>query len=197
MSLSKKERTFAIWIGIAIGVACSSMLVRYALKQKDLKSAQRPGNYSSGLTAFDRKKFNELPVKAQKEIPNGIIVFHEIQRLISDTEKQMNYWVVETSGKFRSERLFILVEQLQDDESTLAYYRASELYIKLQPHKNRGQLEFFMDQKTQKIIGENRKTGEYIIQIKDIRPISLFETLDTFKKNTQLVSSARVPHWSP
>jgi hypothetical protein len=102
MSLSKKERRLTIWIGIAIGVACSSMLVRYAFNQKEIKAKERPGNYNSGRTAADQKAFPPLPFEAQKDLPHGIVVFHDYNQSILNGSENSSSWVVETTGNFRS-----------------------------------------------------------------------------------------------
>ena len=124
MSLSKKEECRHLdrnsdW------VACSSMLVRHALKQR-LKTAQRMGAYNLGLTAYDQSKFAELPQKVRDDLPNGIVVFHESEPLSDPKVGTIkNSWIIETSGSFRSERLFILIENIKGTKE-ITYYRASE-----------------------------------------------------------------------
>ncbi|MDG1138745.1 MAG: hypothetical protein P8N49_04425 [Opitutales bacterium] len=197
MSLSKNERRLTIWIGIAIGVACSSLLVRYALKKKNIKAEQRLGNYSSGVTASDQVQFPSLPEKVKKDIPHGIVVFHDYNQSVSGSGIPCNSWVIESSGKFRSERLFILVEQMQEKEGKLFYYRASEIYTRLQPEKTKEQLNYFIDEKTAKIIGKNSKSQEYIIQIKHLEPSEICKKVRSFRTNQQLIASARLPFWQP
>ena len=75
MSISKKERRFSIWIGIAIGVAISSMLVRYALHHKSERAKERPGNYKSLTCASDGSTFDPIPEEILQYIPHGIVVF--------------------------------------------------------------------------------------------------------------------------
>ena len=70
MGASKGEKRVAMWVGIAIGVAVSSMLVRYALDKKDQRLADRPGNYSSLMTAKDAKPFHPVPMEAMERFPN-------------------------------------------------------------------------------------------------------------------------------
>jgi hypothetical protein len=197
MSLSKNERRLTIWIGIAIGVACSSMLVRYALKKKNIRAEQRLGNYSSGLTASDQVQFPTLPEKVQKDIAHGIVVFHDYNQSVSESEMPCSSWVIETSGKFRSERLFLLVEQMRNKDKEIFYYRASEIYTRLQTEKTRTQLEYFIDEETNKIIGKNSKTQEYIVQIKNLEPAEICKAVRAFRKNNQLIASARLPYWRP
>ena len=73
------------------------MLVRYALKQKELKTAQRMGAYNLGLTAYDQSKFAELPQKVRDDLPNGIVVFHESEPLSDPKVGTIkNSWIIET-----------------------------------------------------------------------------------------------------
>ena len=196
MSLSKRERRLTIWIGIAIGVACSSMLVRYAFNQKEIKAKERPGNYDSGRTAADQKAFPPLPLEAQKDLPRGIVVFHDFNQSILNENESFSSWVVEITGNFRSERLFVLVEK-NNQSGSLDYFRASEIYLLLQPKKNKAQLEFYLDKDSQRVIGKNSKTHEFIIQIKNIKPKEIRKTLQLFRKNTSLIANARVVPWQP
>ena len=81
MAISKKERSFSIWIGIAIGVALSSMLVRYALQKKAEQTRDRPGNYQSLKCASDGSPFSPIPDAIRSQIPHGIVVFLKITKL--------------------------------------------------------------------------------------------------------------------
>jgi hypothetical protein len=197
MSLSKNERRLTIWIGIAIGIACSSMLVRYALKQKNIRAEQRSGNYASGLTASDLKQCPPLPEKVRKDIPNGIVVFHDYNQSISEPATSSSSWVIETTGKFRSERLFILVEHIPTSSRPISYYRASEIYALLHTNQSRDDLDLFLNQETNKIIGRNSQTLEHIVQIKNMHPREIRKTLKNFSQNKALIKSARLPTWRP
>lgn len=197
MALSKKERRLTIWIGISIGVACSSMLVRYALKQKEYKAQQRPGNYASGMTASNAKKFPPLPVSVTRNIPNGIVVFHELNKSIEESTELSNQWILETSGSFRSERLFILVEEDQNSTQEPKYFRASEIYVRMRPEKEKKDLELILNNEVHKIIGFNRKSEEYIVQIKEIDPSSIRANLNYFREKSSLIANARIIPWVP
>ena len=197
MSLSKNERRLTIWIGIAIGVACSSMLVRYALKQKNIRAEQRTGNYASGFTASDQTQCPPLPEKVKKDIPNGIVVFHDYNQSLSEPVTSSSSWVIETTGKFRSERLFILVEHIPTGSTPLSYYRASEIYTLLRTDQSQDDLDLFLNRETNKIIGRNSKTLEYIVQIKNMHPRAIRKTLESFRQNKQLIERARLPTWLP
>ncbi|MEC8014148.1 MAG: hypothetical protein VX153_07960 [Verrucomicrobiota bacterium] len=196
MSLNKKERRISIWIGIAIGVACSSMIVRYALKHKENQISGRPGNYESNTSASSQSIIPSLPEDAQKKIPNGIVVYHEFNQSITEDPFASNSWVVETSGNFRSERLFILVEQNNQSDSDLRFFRASEIYARLKPTVSKKKLESFLNQDEYRIIGKNSKTDEFIIQIKKIRPSEIRNTLRFFKKEVSIFNDVRVPIWA-
>ena len=196
MSLNKKERRISIWIGIAIGVACSSMIVRYALKHKEIQISGRPGNYESNTSASSQSIIPSLPEKTKKKIPNGIVVYHEFNQSITEDPFASNSWVVETSGNFRSERLFILVEQNNQPDSDPRYFRASEIYARLKPAVSKKKLESFLNQDEYRIIGKNSKTDEFIIQIKKIRPSEIRNTLRFFKKEVSIFNDVRVPIWA-
>ena len=85
MAISKKERSFSIWIGIAIGVALSSMLVRYALQKKAEQTRDRPGNYQSLKCASDGSPFSPIPDAIRSQIPHGIVVFFENNQTTHDS----------------------------------------------------------------------------------------------------------------
>ena len=172
------------------------MLVRYAFNQKEIKAKERPGNYDSGRTAADQKAFPPLPLEAQKDLPHGIVVFHDFNQSILNENESFSSWVVEITGNFRSERLFVLVEK-NNQSGSLDYFRASEIYLLLQPKKNKAQLEFYLDKDSQRVIGKNSKTHEFIIQIKNIKPKEIRKTLQLFRKNTSLIANARVVPWQP
>ena len=132
MSISKKERTLSIWIGLAIGITLSSLLFRYALNEKEAKTRQRPGNFDTNTTA-QGSSFDPLPEAVAKEISGGIVVFFDKNESICESHdcwKKLPKWVIETSGAFRSERLFVLIEQDPADKTSHRFFRASELYVK-------------------------------------------------------------------
>ena len=82
-------------------------------------------------------------------------------------------------------------------DKEIFYYRASEIYTRLQTEKTRAQLEYFIDEETNKIIGKNSKTQEYIVQIKNLEPAEICKAVRAFRKNNQLIASARLPYWRP
>ena len=169
------------------------MIVRYALKHKEIQISGRPGNYESNTSASSQSIIPSLPEDAQKKIPNGIVVYHEFNQSITEDPFASNSWVVETSGNFRSERLFILVEQNNQPDSDLRYFRASETLVKIAVSKK---LESFLNQDEYRIIGKNSKTDEFIIQIKKIRPSEIRNTLRFFKKEVSIFNDVRVPIWA-
>ena len=103
---------------------------------------------------------------------------------------------IPATGNFRSERLFILVEK-NIQSGSIDYFRASEIYLLLQPKKNAAQLEFYLDESTHRVIGQNSKTHEFIIQIKEIKPVEIRKTLQLFRKNSSLIAKSRVAPWQP
>ena len=129
MAISKKERSFSIWIGIAIGVALSSMLVRYALQKKAEQTRERPGNYQSLKCASDGSPFSPIPDTIRSQIPHGIVVFFENNQTTHDSNLTLpiKSWVIESAGSFRSERLSSWHRKLISPK--YEFYRASELYL--------------------------------------------------------------------
>ena len=84
MSISKKERTLSIWIGLAIGITLSSLLFRYALNEKEAKTRQRPGNFEGNTTA-QGSSFDPIPEAVAKKISGGIVVFFDKNRSICES----------------------------------------------------------------------------------------------------------------
>ena len=113
MAISKNERRLSIWIGITIGIALSSMLVRYALQKKTQQTNDRPGNYKSLACASNGTPFDPIPEQITEHIPHGIVIYFEnnqsnLKWNKSTTEKS---WTIESAGSFRSERLFVLAKR--------------------------------------------------------------------------------------
>jgi hypothetical protein len=119
MAISKKERSLSIWIGIAIGVAISSMLVRYALQKKAQQTMDRPGHYKSLKCGADGSPFHPIPETIRGKIPHGIVVHYEDNQtiLIQGSKHFLRSWVIESSGSFRSERLFIHAQEYCQNKS--------------------------------------------------------------------------------
>ena len=147
MSLSKPERRIAIWVGVIIGVTASSMLFKYAIREKNERSSQRIGSYDSNFTAVLRQKFPPVPKEIRENFPNGLVLYHESnQTLFPDTEaKNEDYWIIETTGAFRSERLFILarIRPHAQKQTEAKFYRASELYFTLSSASDPQELKDF------------------------------------------------------
>lgn len=199
MSLSKKERTLSIWIGITIGVTCSSLLVRYALDLKEKQVQDRPGNYDSLQTASALTLFPALPGPVTKKIPHGIVVYFDQNESItiehhSDSTRK---WIIETAGAFRSERLFILVEETPDAPSQYHYFRAAEFYLKIKRNYDQDRLEEKLDPDRYQIIGKNSKSGEWILQIKDISPAGIRSSLKELALFKPIVEGVRLSPWNP
>ena len=113
MVLEKKERRIIIGIGLLVGVTMSSLLVRHAINVKDQQAIKKPGSYHSLVSAINHTPFPSPPDPLTNAIPNGIVVYYEANctSQIESMTNQVHSWVIETTGFFRSERLFILVEQ--------------------------------------------------------------------------------------
>ncbi len=199
MSLSKKERTLSIWIGIAIGVTCSSMLVRYALDVKEKQTQNRPGNYDSLKTASDQRTFPPLPEPVTKKIPHGIVVHFDQNESITvePSADSTRKWIIETAGAFRSERLFILVEESPDTPSQYHYFRAAEFYLKTNDNYDQDRLEEKLDPERHQIIGKNSKSGEWILQIKNFSPSGIRSSLKELSLFKPIVEGVRLSPWNP
>ncbi len=198
MGLGKKERRFTIAIGLIIGVTASSMLVRHALDVKDEQASQKPGNYNSLHSAVGNVEFPPLPEKVKKAVPNGIVVFYEDNRTsVSNGGHQVvNSWVIETSGSFRSERLFILAEVSASDPEDVKFYRASEIYVGLGDAYSWDDLENLLPEEQYRMIGQNSVSSEYIVQIRHFSPTDIALALEHLEKLPQ-TQSVRPSPWVP
>ena len=200
MTITKKERRIAIGIGIAIGVAFSSMLVRYAFQFKESKMQARPGNYDSLVTAFDGSAFEPLPEKIRMVLPHGLVVHYEANRPILSQTKRVTSksWVIETSGSFRSERLFVLAEEnFEGNVSEIDFYRASELYLKFHQPTDIDPFKLKIDSERFRIIGKNSSSGEWILQIKRFSPSDIVKTINELKREFPELSTIRPVLWVP
>ena len=198
MGLGKRERRFTIAIGLIIGVTASSMLVRHALKVKDEQASQKPGNYNSQHSAVGNVEFPSLPEMVKKAVPNGIVVFYEANRtsVSNNPNQSVNSWVLETSGSFRSERLFILAEVSPNDPRDVKFYRASEIYVGLKKAYSEDDLESLLTEEQYKIIGQNSASSEYIVQIRQFSPTDIAAALEYLGKLPQ-TQSVRPSSWVP
>lgn len=215
MSISKKERTLSIWIGLAIGITLSSLLFRYALNEKEAKTRQRPGNFEGNTTA-QGSSFDPIPEAVAKKISGGIVVFFDKNESICESHaaEKTPKWVIETSGAFRSERLFILIEQNPEEKNSHRFFRASELYVKSTielawPVKPLALLRLaakasqsssassVLSPERHRLIGTNERTGEWILQIKDISPSGIRSSLAEFKGLSGLIEQVRLSPWTP
>ena len=206
MGASKGEKRVAMWVGIAIGVAVSSMLVRYALDKKDQRLADRPGNYSSLMTAKDAKPFHPVPMEATERFPNAIVVHYEENATEGPGElpAAKRSWVIETMGSFRSERLFALVDELQEDGSgtstespKLRFSRASEAWVELTNGTKPEELEAALDRDRFRVIGGNSKTSEIVVQFRDISPTGIRNAIRELGAFQDMVQRARIAPIGP
>ena len=204
MSISKKERSLSIWIGIAIGVALSSLLVRYALEKKATQTRERLGNYKSLKCASDESPFISIPLQISKKIPHGIVVYFENNQteIVEDRTVYQRSWVIETAGSFRSERLFILAQEKSprenfEDENNYLFYRASEVYLYPVLGVQKKNIEDQLDSEQYKIIGKHSKTGAWILQIKDFSPSGLRNSISMLSDFEGLITSVQLMQWFP
>jgi hypothetical protein len=185
----------AIWVGVTIGVVASSILVRVALQKKNEQMANLPGNYDSRKTAVGGKPFPSVPPELGEDFPNAVVVHYEGN--VTEHPPFVKKWVLESAGSFRSERLFILVEEelASEERSTskvervFRYFRASEAQVTLKSGVKIDELKDLLDEESFQIIGINSKTGNPIVQFRDISPLGIRKAIAELKALTGVVVS--------
>lgn len=196
MGLNKKDRRISIWIGVIIGVTISSLLFRYAINDKNERASMRPGSYESNMTAVGGHTFPGIPNAIRDSIPHGLVLHYESNfSVFEETSSKNVCWVIESGGALRSERLFILAE-LEPNE-TPAFYRASELYITAAENATLATLERQLPEENFRILGQNQRTSEYILQIKEFDPRKFREALRQLPKKFKSIKQVRPYPWSP
>ena len=197
MALRTKERRLTIAVGLIIGVTASSLLVRYALNVKNEQAAQKPGNYDSLHSAVGNIKFPPLPASVKEAIPHGIVVFFEENRTsLVNLPYNVDSWVIEMSGSFRSERLFILAEVEKSINQTAHFFRASEIYVKLKNNDLLTSFEHSLDETKFRVIGRNSFTDDYILQVRNFSPTNLANA-GLFLNSHHMVKKTRFSEWTP
>ena len=165
------------------------------LGMKEKQTQNRPGNYDSLKTASDRTPFPPLPESVTKKIPHGIVVYFDQNESIT-VEHSTGFtrkWIIETAGA----RLFILVEETPEVPSQYHYSRASEFYLKINDNHDQERLEEKLDPERYQIIGKNSKSGEWILQIKDISPPGIRSSLKELALFKPVVEGVRLSPWNP
>ena len=197
MGLNKKDRRISIWIGIIIGVTLSSMLFRYAINDKNERSSMRLGSYDSNVTAVGNIQFPEIPKLIKDSIPRGLVLYFENNFSVSRPNETngTDCWVIESGGVLRSERLFILAEN--NGSAKVDFYRASELYITATENSDLKDLEKELPEDNFRILGQNKKTLEYILQIKEFYPGKLREYLQQIPIQFRSIKEVRLYPWLP
>jgi hypothetical protein len=197
MGLNKKDRRISIWIGIIIGVTLSSMLFRYAINDKNERSSMRLGSYDSNVTAVGNLPFPEIPKLIKDSIPRGLVLHFENNFSVSRPNETngTDCWVIESGGVLRSERLFILAEN--NGSAKVDFYRASELYVTATENSDLKDLEKELPEDNFRILGQNKKTLEYILQIKEFYPGKLREYLQQIPIQFKSIKEVRLYPWLP
>lgn len=197
MGLNKKDRRISIWIGIIIGVTLSSMLFRYAINDKNERSSMRLGSYDSNVTAIGNLPFPEIPKLIKDSIPRGLVLYFENNFSVSRPNETngTDCWVIESGGVLRSERLFILAEN--NGSAKVDFYRACELYITATENSDLKDLEKELPEDNFRILGQNKKTLEYILQIKEFYPGKLREYLQQIPIQFKSIKEVRLYPWLP
>ena len=196
MGLNKKDRRISIWIGVIIGVTISSLLFRYAINDKNERASKRPGSYESNMTAVGDRTFPGIPNSIRDAIPQGLVLHYESNfSVLEETSSRNVCWVIESGGALRSERLFILAEL--DPSETPAFYLASEMYITASENTTFEMLEQQLPGENFRILGQNQRTSEYILQIKEFDPRKFREALRQLPKKFKSIKQVRPYPWSP
>ena len=140
--------------------------------------------------------FLPLPESVSTAIPSGIVVHYEENRssLSGSHFNKVNSWVIETTGSFRSERLFILAEQELESSSNIQLFRAAEIYIRLKNDNVKDSFENLLDEDLFYIIGRNHSRDELIVQSRNFSPTDLEKAIN-FLKATNQVTSTRLSPW--
>ena len=202
MGLSKSERRVAIWVGVGIGVAVSSMLVRVALQKKNEQMSNLPGNFDSLRTAVGGKPFPSVPAELKERFSNAVVVHYEGNA--SEHSSPAKNWVIESAGSFRSERLFVLVEEstgegdgASEKEPVFRYFRASEAQVTLKSGVKMDDLKDVLDEERFQVIGANSQNGNPIVQFRDISPPGIRKAIAELKGFAGLVDSASLSPFPP
>ena len=196
MGLNKKDRRISIWIGVIIGVTISSLLFRYAINDKNERASKRPGSYESNMTAVGGHTFPGIPNAIRDAIPHGLVLHYESNfSVFEETSSKNVCWVIESSGALRSERLFILAEL--DPSETPAFYLASEMYITASENTTFEMLEQQLPEENFRILGQNQRTSEYILQIKEFDPRKFRKVLRQLPNKFKSIKQVRPYPWSP
>ena len=196
MGLNKKDRRISIWIGVIIGVTLSSMLFRYAIKDKNERSQLRLGSYDSNITAIENLPFPPVPSEIRKAIPSGLVLYYEGNQSVSEEDNnETDCWIIESSGALRSERLFLLAEIKNNGEPN--FFRASEIYVA----GNGGINESILSSNYQRMILEFwvkiKELSEFILQIKEFSPSKLRYYLRNLPSLFTDIIKVRLYPWSP
>ena len=174
----------------------SSLLFRYAINDKNERASKRPGSYESNMTAVGDHTFPGIPNAIRDAIPHGLVLHYESNfSVFEETSSKNVCWVIESGGALRSERLFILAEL--DPNETPAFYRASELYITAAENATFEMLEQQLPEENFRILGQNQRTSEYILQIKEFDPRKFREVLRQLPKKFKSIKQVRPYPWSP
>jgi hypothetical protein len=202
MGLSKSERRVAIWVGVGIGVAVSSILVRVALEKKNEQMSNLAGNFDSLRTAVGGKPFPSVPAELRERFSNAVVVHYEGNA--SGHPSPVKNWVIALRGSFRSEKLFVLVEEstgegngTSEEEPTFRFFRASEAQVKLKSGVETDDLKAVLDEKRFQVIGTNSQNGNPIVQFRDISPPGIRKALAELKGFAGLVDSASLSPFPP
>ena len=125
------------------------------------------------------------------------MLYQESNHSISgnSSNNEIDCWIIESAGALRSERLFLLAEVEKGGEVT--FFRASELYITLKDGIDEATLSEQLPQENFRILGQNEKTLEFILQVKDFSPPKLRAYLRDLPSQFKIIANVRLYPWFP
>ena len=156
----------------------------------------RCSSWSSGLCS--NVKINSALISTTLVIADCRSKLHfENNFSVSRTHEEncTDCWIIESGGVLRSERLFVLAENNRG--AKVDFYRASELYITASESCDLKDLEKELPEDNFRILGQNKKTLEYILQVKEFYPGKLKEFLQQLPIQFRSIKQVRLYPWLP
>lgn len=152
----------------------------------------RKGSYDSNVTAIEGLPFPLVPQSLKKALPQGIVLYFETNKSISQPSKgiKTDSWIIESKGSIRSERLFVLAELTQHEKPV--FFRASELYVTTESSVDKSMLAKELPEANFRVLGQNEKTSEFIVQLKEFSPAKLRNYLDNMPAQYSIIKEVRL-----
>ena len=124
------------------------------------------------------------------------MLYYESNKSVSEEDNnETDCWIIESSGALRSERLFLLAEIKNNGEPH--FFRASEIYALGNGVINESILSKQLPEDNFRILGQNQRTLEFILQVKEFSPSKLRYYLRNLPDLFIGVEKVRLYPWSP